>query len=184
MRIERWLTLLAMVSAGSAGASSDYVHPPAVPMNDTLDVRIVRRTELHPREELRKVCRAAWDVDGCTDFPVETLECRCEQSGDEWMIKPTVEIEAVTHLRRASQHGRLMVHEEMHMTDLTEGLRKHLQKLASRRYGTEDACRTSAWALSGSAHIKTVMNRLRVASNTKFGCSRGRGRGDAIAPRW
>lgn len=87
------------------------------------------------------------------------------------MISATAKLEAITHLPNSIGYASNLVHERRHLDDLEEGLRAHLEWLASRPYETEAACRRFASFLEASTHLRVIMNELRVASSTKFGCS-------------
>ncbi len=139
-----------------------------------VDIQVARTLEFHPRrDEIREVCRAGYEVKGCTDFPVETLECHCDRRGDAWVISVSARLEAVVHLLKSHENMKSLVHEGLHMQDLRTGLQSHLESLASRRYESVTTCRRFAEFLSTSSHLRVVMNRLRVESNAKLGCSRG-----------
>jgi len=138
-----------------------------------VEISIVDSVEVHARDaKLTRICRAAWDVNGCTDFPVERLECHCERHGDLWMIDASAEIVAVIHLSKAHSDSRLLIHERLHLADLESGLHEHLAQVASRAYQSETACRTYARVLTESPHLRLVMNRIRERSNDKYQCSR------------
>jgi len=175
MRHERWILPVALVIATwPTEAESIPGLDATVSRRGSVEIRLDRRIELHPAHDtLVRECRADREVSGCTDFPVEILDCECEQQGGAWQMNLSAKLEAVTHLRNTPDHTRLMLHEALHVGDLERGLRDHLEALASRRFDSATSCRRFARVLRESPHLRLVMNRLRVESNAKFGCSRG-----------
>jgi hypothetical protein len=65
-----------------------------------------------------------------------------------------------------------MLHERAHLGDVEAGLRAHLDTIEARAFGSRKACESFAKVLTGSPHLRIVMNRLREASNVRFGCDR------------
>lgn len=174
MKVAGWIAVLALaLSVQPAFAESLTGIAPRAVRPGTVDIDLVQSIRVHPRSEnLDRICRSGWKVNGCTDFPVETLECRCQRRGGMWVISATAKLESITHLPNSIGHASNLAHERRHLSDLEEGLRAHLERLASRAYESEAACRRFASFLEASTHLRVVMNELRIASNAKFGCSR------------
>jgi hypothetical protein len=138
-----------------------------------LELSVKESIATHGRgERLSDICRANYDVQGCTDFPLEKLECHCEPRDEQWALTGRATVEAAIHLSTSHPLGQILIHERAHLADLEAGLRAHLDELASRRFGSRRACETFAGVLMSTPHLRVVMNELRVASNVKYGCDR------------
>jgi len=124
------------------------------------------------REALRTLCRADYDVVGCTDFSRETIDCKCKSRGGAWVIDGRVELEAVIRLSPSTVGNGVLLHEQLHLGDLERGLRARLDSIDAMRFGTRKACDTYAKVLRESPFLRIVMNELRAASNAKYGCDR------------
>lgn len=168
----QWI-VVAMVMGCWEPAAAESLEPPPAVRGGAVEIRFDRSETAHAsRDDLTGLCRADYPVEGCTRFPTETLECSCKLRNGEWMIDTSARIEAVMHVPKSAEYGRIVAHEQRHLADLEEQLRLHLASLTLLRYESESACRRMAEILSVSSHLTVVMNELRTASNAKFGCSR------------
>jgi hypothetical protein len=125
----------------------------------------------HPRRaDIQKICRADERVHGCTDFPAERLDANCELKPEGWVINTSAEINAVIQLSDnfKKREAHVLMHELRHLEELTASLREHLQKVTSRRYRSENVCRTYANVLSATPYMRVLMNEMRTASNEKL----------------
>lgn len=139
----------------------------------TVAVRIDESIEVHSRrDDMARICRAPYPVKGCTDFPIEKLVCRCKLQQTGWFIDASAILTAAIHIPNTFEMSRLLHHERAHIADLNESLHKYLESITSREFESENTCERFARFLSTSAHLRIVMNELRVKSNEKFGCSR------------
>jgi hypothetical protein len=155
-------------AAGADKTSTDAGGPRGV-----LKLSVIATVKPHSRsEKLRDVCRAGFEVNGCTDFPVEKLECSCKARDGAWVIDGSATVAAVIHVSNEHPIGTILIHERAHIGDLEAGLRAHLDTIGSRTFGSQKACETYAKVLTESPHLRVVMNELRKASNVKFGCDR------------
>lgn len=137
------------------------------------ELRLVEKVKEHTRsEKLDDVCRVGFRVRGCTDFPVEKLDCHCEAREDSWVLVGSARIEAVIHLSYGEPIGAVLLHEQAHIGDVENGLRHHFGSIMSIRFSTQRSCERYANTLVNSPHLQVVMNELRIASNIKFGCDR------------
>jgi len=138
-----------------------------------LGLSVIATVKPHSRfEKLRDVCRAGFEVAGCTDFPVEKLECSCKARDGAWVVDGRATVDAVIHVSNEHPIGTILIHERAHVGDLEAGLRAHLDTIESRLFGSRQACEVYAKVLTESPHLRIVMNELRAASNVKFGCDR------------
>jgi len=136
-------------------------------------VHVDHRVVLHPNDSsLEKACHAPYRVKACTVFPVERLECRCEQKGSAWFISIEAEIDAVIQVGNEVTRAPHILHEQRHVADIEAGLIARLQEFAAHPFETREACDHRALFLATSAHVRALMNELRAASNEKSGCSR------------
>jgi len=154
-------------------ASADDSATP-VPPTGLVDVTISESVEHHRHaRDLAKTCRSSYEVKGCTDFPAEHLACECDLHAGLWTINARADVQAVIHVSKDYASQPILRHERLHLTDLEDALREHLGRIASNTYESETACRTYARVLSDSPHLRVVMNKIRVKSNEKYGCSSG-----------
>jgi hypothetical protein len=148
---------------------------------DALQITPVGRFELslvesvmqHNRTaKIAEICRVDHRVRGCTDFPREVLDCRCESRQGAWVLEGKAYIEAVIHLATGQPTHEVLLHERAHIGDLEKGLRAHFNSIMSINFASQSACEKYATTLVESPHLRVVMNDLRIASNSKYGCDR------------
>ncbi|MFA6958062.1 MAG: hypothetical protein WC538_19515 [Thermoanaerobaculia bacterium] len=137
------------------------------------DVSFAETVRYHQRgQNIRGLCRAGFDVIGCTDFPAERIECTCERRGDHWVLKAHAKINAEIHLADRRSYNKVLAHERMHLVDLETELRAHLGSLVAQRFESAPGCEELARVISAPSYVRAVMNRLRRASNEKYHCQR------------
>lgn len=173
MRLARSIIAL-FVCAVSSLVEAQSMKPQAADRKAAgIVLAVTSSIEHHSRfEKLSDVCRAGFAVNGCTDFPVERLECNCIERSGGWVIEGRAAIKAVIHVSTEYPIQSVMVHERAHIADLEAGLRAHLDAIGKRTFGSRKACETYARVLTDTPHLRIVMNELRRASNVKFGCDR------------
>jgi hypothetical protein len=137
------------------------------------DVKFAESVRYHQRgQDIRSLCRAGFDVIGCTDFPAERIECKCERKGSAWVLVAHARISAEIHLADRRSYNRVLAHEQMHLVDLETALRAHLESLVAQRFESAPGCEELARVVSAPSYARAVMNRLRRASNEKYHCQR------------
>lgn len=119
-------------------------------------------------EDLSKTCHASGDVRGCTEFPVELLECDCELDDQGWRLRITARIEALIHV----DHTKILMHEQQHLLHLDALLKSYLARMTAPVFPTERRCRAIGRILSRPEYVTSMMNDLRTASNERFQCDR------------
>lgn len=164
--------IVSSVSAFQA-AELESVELDSAGAGDRFEIAVVETMVYHrSRRSLLERCSVGRNVYGCTEFPLESLECKCEPRQADWSITARATISAVIHLSSEHPINQVLMHERMHVADLEFGLRAHLEELASRHFKSRRACETLSKVLTESPHLVVVMNRLRTESNAKFGCDR------------
>jgi len=137
------------------------------------DVLFAESVRYHQRgQDIRSLCRAGFDVIGCTDFPAERIDCTCERRGDHWALEAHATISAEIHLADRRSYNKVLAHERMHLVDLEAELRAHLGGLVAQRFESAPGCEELARVISAPSYVRAVMNRLRMASNEKYRCQR------------
>lgn len=160
---------VSTIQAAGSGVAEASRSPPV----GSFDVSLVETVKQHPRSDtLREVCRVGFRIRGCTDFPREELDCRCESREGAWVLAGRAYLEAVIHLATGQPTNEVLLHERAHIEDLERGLRRHFDSVMSISFESRSSCERYATVLSESPHLRVVMNDLRIASNIKYGCDR------------
>ncbi len=163
------------VESGAPSTDGDAVVPAVElgPVAGGAYVSFAESIHYHHRgQDIRGLCRAGFDVIGCTDFPAEKIECTCERRGDHWVLEAHAKINAEIHLADRRSYNKVLAHERMHLVDLETELRAHLGSLVAQRFESAPGCEELARVISAPSYVRAVMNRLRVASNAKYRCQR------------
>ncbi|MGK2858514.1 MAG: hypothetical protein ACSLFQ_15040 [Thermoanaerobaculia bacterium] len=174
MRLARSILVLVLLFSSTLRAAK----PPVADASPTAPgggvvlslVETVRQHRLSVN--LSEVCRVGFRVRGCTDFPREELDCRCELRNGDWVIEGTAHVEAVIHLGSGPPINDVLLHERAHIGHLEVGLRAHLDWIRSLKFDSRPSCDGYARVLTESLHLREVMNGLRIESNAKYGCDR------------
>jgi len=174
MRLSRtFIALVVFLVCSRAEAGPPAANAAPSRSDGRFEIALFASIDRGPRREaLKTLCRADYDVVGCTDFPRETLDCGCKSRGGAWVIDGRVELEAVIRLSPVMPGNAVLVHEQLHLGDVERGLRERLDSIGAMRFGTRTACDTYAKVLRESPFLRIVMNELRAASNAKYGCDR------------
>lgn len=174
MRLVRLLFVCLLLAPLPAAASEPL--EAMTTLNDgtgSVEVVIAETVRYHPKgQSIRDLCRAGLEVVGCTDFPVERLECSCVRRGDHWVIEAKASIDAEVHLADRQSYSRILAHERMHLVDLEAALRAHLGGVTAQHFESQPGCDELAKVMSSPSYVRAVMNRLRLASNEKYHCRR------------
>jgi hypothetical protein len=144
--IRRWMTrsishlVLLFVTACSALAQSAW----------SVDLAPARK-RLIPRNELAIYCRSDRDIDGCTEFLAEVLQCDCQRGGADWLMAAHASLVPYMYLTRP----RVEDHEQLHFDDLREQIGAYLAELTARHFNDRDSC-------ASVAEFETTVFNLRM----------------------
>ena len=132
--------VLLLVTASSAFAQSAWTVDLAAP-----------RKRLIPRDELRIYCRTDREIEGCTEFLAEVLQCDCRRVDAGWLMAAHAYLVPYMYLTGP----RLEQHEQLHFDDLRQQIGSYLADLTARRFNDRESC-------TSVAEFETTVFNLRM----------------------
>jgi len=116
-------------------------------------VRLVRRAEIPQR------CGKGANVEACTAFVGQRLECACAITDGAWSIQSRAQFIPVMYVA-----GPVWVsHEREHVRDVRERVESHLLTLSLARFATQDDCNERA--TREEQGFAPMMDRFKLESN-------------------
>jgi len=126
--------------------------PDRVVVRDPM-MRLVRPAEISLH------CGKGANIEACTAFVGQRLECACSQSESGWRMESRVHFIPVMFVTGARWAG----HEREHVDDIRVRVEAHLQALDLRRFVTSEECLATADHERNA--FPELMDRLKLESN-------------------
>ncbi|HKO54298.1 MAG TPA: hypothetical protein VJ276_00390 [Thermoanaerobaculia bacterium] len=109
------------------------------------------RKRLVTRNDLVIYCRSDREIDGCTEFLGETLRCECRPAAGSWAMTARAQFVPYMYVVRTDVEE----HEQLHIDDLREQVRRYFVDLTARRFDDGESCR-------GAAEFEMTVFNLRL----------------------
>jgi len=147
-----YLLLIALSTSLNGIMILPSPRPGRVVVRDPM-IRLVRPTEISIH------CGKGANVEACTAFVGQRLECACRQGEAGWRLEARAQFIPVMFLTGARWAG----HEHEHVADIRVRVEAHLRALDLLRFETLEECQTNAAHQSHT--FPELMDRFKRESN-------------------
>lgn len=155
------ITTLDVLAQGKCCAIR-FEHPDAGKFTIGMTARVI--IPVHHTRSLNRPCRTQAIIYACTVFADEKLVCSCELKGTQWVIVASAAAVPVMFVSDSA----LISHEELHVEDVYESLRRYVERLTSQRFDSQGECHRTAGRESDPKQFVRLMNRFRSQSNDRY----------------